>query len=113
MEVSQLALPSLYRQTVPQLAHQIPLAGHMGKNKTAACIHQCFYWLTLIKDVNDYCQSCMECQKCSMRPRPRAPMVPLRTVEESFQRIAMDVVGPLPHSRSSNKFILVVCDYTT
>jgi len=25
----------------------------------------------------------------------------------------MDIVGPLPHSRSGNKYILVVCDYAT
>ena len=25
----------------------------------------------------------------------------------------MDIVGPLPHSRSGNRYILVVCDYAT
>ena len=32
---------------------------------------------------------------------------------EPFQRIAMDLVGPLPRSRSGNKYILVICDYAT
>ena len=40
-------------------------------------------------------------------------MVPLPIVDEPFYRIAMDIVGPLPRSRSGNQFILVVCDYAT
>ena len=34
-------------------------------------------------------------------------------VELPFRRIAMDVVGPLPRSRSGNKYILTICDYAT
>ena len=42
-----------------------------------------------------------------------APLIPLPIIEEPFQRIAMDLVGPLPQSRSGNKYILVICDYAT
>ena len=38
-------------------------------------------------------------------------MIPLPVVEEPFQRIAMDIVGPLPRSQSGNRYVLVVCDY--
>ena len=34
-------------------------------------------------------------------------------IKEPFERIAMDIVGPLPRSRSGNRFILVICDYAT
>ena len=40
-------------------------------------------------------------------------MVPLPVVSEPFSRIAMDIVGPLPRSRSGNRYVLVVCDYGT
>ena len=30
-----------------------------------------------------------------------------------FERIAMDIVGPLPKSRTGNRYILVICDYAT
>lgn len=40
-------------------------------------------------------------------------MVPLPIIDEPFHRIAMDIVGPLPRTRSRNKYILVVCDYAT
>ena len=41
------------------------------------------------------------------------PLVPLPIMEKSFKRIAMDIVGPLPRSKTGSKYILVVCDYTT
>ena len=113
MTVHQLVLPSLYRTTVLQLAHSIPLAGHFGKNKTAERVRQRFHWPTLFRDVENFVRSCEECQRCSPRRGPRAPMVPLPIIDEPFQKIAMDIVGPLPRSRSGNKFILVVCDYAT
>ena len=42
-----------------------------------------------------------------------APLVSLPIVNEPFSRIAMDIVGPQPRSRSGNKYVLVVCDYAT
>ena len=30
-----------------------------------------------------------------------------------FHRIAMDIVGPLPRTRSGNKYVLTICDYAT
>ena len=34
-------------------------------------------------------------------------------MKEPFERIAMDIVGPLSRSRQGNQYILVVCDYAT
>ena len=43
----------------------------------------------------------------------QVPLVPLPIIDVPFKRIAMDIIGPLPRSRSGNKYILVVCDYAT
>ena len=96
--VEQLVLPNQCRQEVLKLAHSIPLAGHLGKQKTAQRILQRFYWPSLYKDVANYCKSCPECQKASPKGSHRAPMVSLPVMGEPFQRIAMDIVGPLPRS---------------
>ena len=111
--VEQLVLPQRCRETVLVMAHSVPMSGHLGKNKTAERLRRRFYWPTLFKDVAEYCRACEECQKCSSRRGPKAPLVPLPVMEEPFQRIAMDIVGPLPRSRLGNKYILVVCDYAT
>ena len=40
-------------------------------------------------------------------------MVPLPVIEEPFQHIAMDTVGPLPCSRQGHRYTLMICDYAT
>ena len=49
--VEQLLLPMPYCKIVCKLAHTVPLAGHLGKDKTADRITRQFYWPTLFHDV--------------------------------------------------------------
>ena len=112
-EVEQLVLPQQCHRAVLELAHSIPLAGHLGKKKTARRVLQRFYWTTLFKDMDEYCRGCAECQKTAPGRQAVAPLVPLPIVASPFERIAMDIVGPLPRSHSGNRFVLVVCDYAT
>ena len=109
----QLVLPVQCRKMVIELAHSIPLAGHLGKHKTADRVLQRFYWPTFRKDVADYCRRCEVCQKTSQAKTFRAPLVLLPIVDKPFQKVAMDIVGPLPRSSSGNKYVLVLCDYGT
>ncbi len=111
--MEQLVLPQQCREAVLQLAHKIPLAGHLGREKTVRRVLQRFYWPTLYRDVKAFCQSCEECQKCSTRKPPQAPLIPLPIMGEPFQRLAMDIVGPLPRSHTGKRYILVLSDYAT
>ena len=109
----QLVLPTKCRRVVMELAHSIPLAGHLGKRKTTDRTLQRFYWPTVRRDIAEFCRRCETCQKSSKAKPQRAPLIPLAIVDEPFKRIAMDIVGPLPRSRSGNRYILVICDYAT
>ena len=111
--VDQLVLPTQCRKAVLQLAHEVPMAGHLGKHKTAKRITQRFYWPTLYKDVEEFCRCCRTCQKSSKDRVARAPLIPLPIVTEPFRRVAMDIVGPLPRTMSGKRYILVLCDYAT
>ena len=62
----------------------------------------------------EYCRSCPDCQIGSPKGRvPRAPLISIPPMDEPFQRIALDFVGPLPMTDSKNRFILVCVDYAT
>ena len=50
-----IGVDQLIRGVVLQMAHDIPFAGHLGKEKTAQWILQRFYWPTLYHDVAKYC----------------------------------------------------------
>ena len=88
----------------------MPIAGHLGTNKTKGRILNCYYWPRMFRDVANYCKTCEVCQKGQGRKHLcQAKMIAMPLIDNPFQRIAMDVVGPL----SGNKYILTICDYAT
>ena len=112
-ETEQIVVPVKCGRELLRIAHATPFAGHLGREKTTQRLLQCFYWPGIFRDVANYCHSCSACQKSSSKGRSRAPLVPLPIIATPFKRIAMDIVGPLPKSRSGKRYILVVCDYAT
>ena len=112
--MEQLVLPLKCRSTVLKLSHDIPAASHLGINKTKDRVLQRYYWPGVFRDVANHCRTCEVCQRAQgKRYGARAEMIPLSLIEKLFQRIAMDIVGPLPRSNNGNKYILTICDYAT
>jgi len=81
----QLVLPQQCRQTVLRVAHDVPMAGHMGINKTKNRLLQRYYWPGIFTDVDNYCRTCEVCQKSNPKFPPRAEMVPLPVIKQPFQ----------------------------
>ena len=106
-------LPQQCRQAVLQLAHDVPMAGHMGITRTKDRLLQRYYWPGAFTDTANYCRSCEVCQKSNSKCPTKAKMISMPLIEQPFQRIAMDVVGPLPRTQGGNRFILTICDYAT
>ena len=61
--VEQLVVPKPARVMLLKQAHEIPLTGHLGIQKTKARILSKFYWPGVFKEVADYCRTCTACQK--------------------------------------------------
>ena len=75
-EVEQLVLPRSYRARVLEMAHRLPMSGHLGRDKTAQRILRRFFWPSIFKDVKGYCRGCPECQMTSPRGGNRARDAP-------------------------------------
>ena len=104
----QIVVPFCYRNDVLHLAHDSPLAGHLGINKTYQRVLLHFYWPGLHKDVANFCKACHTCQvvgKPNQHP-PNAPLKPIPAVAEPFSRVLIDCVGPLPKTKSGNQYLL-------
>ena len=111
----QIVVPKSFHNDVLSLAHSLPLAGHLGVNKTYRKVLSHFYWPGLNGDVVKYCKSCHTCQvvgKPNQKPN-KAPLKPIPAIEEPFSRVLIDCVGPLPKTRSSNQYLLTIICVTT
>ena len=92
------------------LAHETPMSGHLGVNKTYHKILNHFYWPRLKSDVSNYCRSCHTCQVVGKPNQviPKAGLQPIPAFDEPFSRIIIDCVGPLPKTKSGNEYLLTI-----
>ena len=106
----QVVLPKSYRNGVLSMAHETPLAGHLGVSKTYNKILNHFFWPLIKTDVSNFCRSCHTCQMVGKPNQkiPRAPLHPILAFEEPFSRVIIDCVGPLPNTKSGNEFLLTI-----
>ncbi|XP_073681655.1 uncharacterized protein [Garra rufa] len=108
-----LVVPRTKTAAVLELAHSHPMAGHLGQENTVRRIRDRFHWPGLDGEVKRFCQACPTCQRTSPRKPPPSPLIPLPIIDVPFERIGMDLVGPLPKSARGHEHILVVVDYAT
>ncbi|XP_071943657.1 uncharacterized protein [Antedon mediterranea] len=109
-EIHQIVIPSGYRQDIIGIAHDDPLSGHLGVNKTVDKILRHFFWSGLRKDVSNYCKSCHACQVVG-KPNQKVPVAPLKPIPafgEPFSRVIVDCVGPLPRTKNGNEYLLTI-----
>jgi len=106
--------PKDLRSTIIGEMHCSPTGGHRGVTKTYHRIKNNYYWENLKSDVQRYIQQCLQCQlKKLVRVKTKQPMVITDTPGSSFDKVAMDIVGPLPKTERGNEYILTLQDQLT
>ncbi|GFT84218.1 retrovirus-related Pol polyprotein from transposon 412 [Trichonephila clavipes] len=109
----QLKLSKTRVSTVLNELHDNPTGKHFGVMKTLQKVRERFYRKNVWSDVKKWCRIC---DPCATRKGPRKHTIgrlQLYNVGAPFERIAFDILGPLPRSSDGNKNILVVMDYFT
>lgn len=109
----QLVVPSKLKTDVIKNHHDIPSAGHLGHEKTLEKIKQNYYWSGMKQHVAKYCNQCDRC--AARKPCQKTNRAPLGQyhVGEPMERVAIDILGPLPLTEKGNKYILVISDCFT
>jgi transposase InsO family protein len=109
----QLLIPQVLQDEIMEMLHQQPGAGHLGITRTFARVQARFYWIGCRSSVMRWCRECRDCQERKGPPRkPRGGMQQY-VVGAPLERVALDILGPLPESNNGNKYILIVADYFT
>ena len=107
----QLLVPREMRDEVLYQMHNALLSGHLGQRKTKEKTLQRFYWYGLRDDVNLWIARCDTCAAVKAPDRkPRAPLGKQIT-GAPWDRLAVDILGPLPLTARGNKFVFVVTDH--
>ena len=113
--MKQLMVPEKLISKVLSVAHDGLLSGHCGIKRTRERVMSNFYWKDVASDVKRYCRSCEVCQKTAPKGRQgKAPLQRMPIMKEPFQRVAVDLVGPIvPCSERGHRYIITVVDYAS
>ena len=109
----QLVLPEVLRELAFEQLHQKATSGHLGIRRTLARFRTRFYWVGYKTDISAWCKVCEMCQRRkSPSKKVRGPMQQYN-VGAPLERVALDILGPLPETCHGNRYILVISDYFT
>lgn len=93
--------------------HDNVLGGHQGRDKTFDKIRRQFFWKGLYSDVDNFVKKCEDCQRSKNGRNIKMPMFITDTPYKPFEKVYLDVVGPLNVTLSGNKYILTFEDDLT
>ncbi len=98
-----IIVPQSLRKKVLVAAHEG--LGHGGLNTTRSLINRHFSWPNMAADIKAHVLSCPKCVKFNKSGAPKVPMLEPEIVSERCEKLAMDIVGPLPKSKNNLRFI--------
>ncbi|KAL4291107.1 hypothetical protein GQ457_14G015530 [Hibiscus cannabinus] len=112
-QIIRRCIPEEEQQMILEQCHSAPYGGHFGGNRTTAKVLQSgFYWPTLHRDAQRFCQQCDRCQRTwNISKRNEMPLQNILEVE-LFDVWGIDFMGPFPSS-FGNLYILLAVDYVS
>lgn len=107
---AQVVVPQGMQREVFTGGHE---PAHLGEKRTLSLLRSKFYWVGMHQDVRNWCRSCEKCGR--RRGGQKAAKAPLQPSSSGypFQRVAIDVFGPLPLTEKGNRYVLTVVDFFT
>ena len=106
-------VPCTLRRELLREMHRGIMSSHLGEKKTLSCLRQCFYWVGMWREVQEWCRACeICCAKKGPAQRTQAPLQ-LYQVGAPMECVAVDIAGHLPITTRGNRFICMAIDYFT
>jgi hypothetical protein len=94
------------RHTLLSEAHDAPLSGHLGRDKTLQRLSRDLYWPRMHQQIHDYVRTCESCQ--AIKPSSRLKMgllYPNAVPSCPFQVVTIDFITQLPATRQGHTAI--------
>ena len=112
-QVIRRCVPDSEVTSVLTFCHEFACGGHFGPKRTARkVLDSGFFWPTLFRDANNFCQSCDRCQRVgNISKRNEMPQTMIVNCE-IFDVWGIDFMGPFPNS-CGFEYILLAVDYVS
>jgi len=85
--------------------------GHVGITKTLSAIRNEYYWPSMEFDTRITLNTCRSCQQRKSGNAGISPSVNQTITVFPFEKVALDITGPLPVTNKGYRYILGIVDY--
>jgi transposase InsO family protein len=99
--------------TVLRENHDLPQAGHLGRDKTLDRIRQNYYWPGMTQDVKSYVEDCETCLKVKYNQSPIKGPLKTRPLQQPWSQLSIDTVVSQTRTKKGNSNVMVVLDLYT
>uniref|UniRef100_A0AC34GA76 Integrase catalytic domain-containing protein n=1 Tax=Panagrolaimus sp. ES5 TaxID=591445 RepID=A0AC34GA76_9BILA len=109
----RLLIPYSLREKIINEFHADAVQGaHLGQMKTLEKMKRRVFWPFMVTDIKETIRGCSTCQTSKVNPGDRVPepLAPIPAPEFPFDRIHVDILGPVIKSTDNFKYILVIVD---
>ena len=101
--------PVNQREEIIKEFHESVIGGHKGASKTYWRVRSNYFWENMKSDVQRIVKNCKNCQRNKLvRQGTRQPMFITDTPKQPFEKVQIDMVGPLPVTSKGNSHILTI-----
>ena len=110
----RFVVPLRLRARVLTANHDAASAGHRGFDKTYEAMMRLYFWFGMYADTKAWVKSCPACAKGKRRTiaghgtAKHMGLMPMKFAP--YERVVIDLIGPLPESRDGMKHILISVD---
>jgi len=98
-EVLQLLVPASHRQDFLKQVHTGITGGHFGVKRTMLQVQRRAFWPNWRRDVKNHCRDSQCCATYFRGQLPRSGELQPLLAGEPFEKLHIDITGPLPRTR--------------
>jgi len=106
----QLVIPAALRDRLLWWEHTATVAAHPGINRMYYTMRRKYYWPSMVTDIFNVITKCTTCAQNRLALRRHTSPLTLFPPTEPLTDLSVDIFGPIPASKSGNRFILVITD---
>jgi len=99
------------RREIMNIWHDIPIAGHPGRDETTRRITEQYHWPRAQQWITEYVKGCAICQQNKiLTHREKTPLYRIGTKSNArpFEHITMDLITGLPPRNGKNAILTIV-----
>ena len=109
----QMIVPESLRERLLDVAHSAPTSAHPGRSKMYQTMRRHFYWPSMTVDIHQWVDRCDACARNRIKEQKHVYKMKLFPPSKPLEYVAMDILGPLPRTKTGKRFMLVVTDRFT